>query len=57
MEIKRFYLISVLLVGLVPAIHLSSFVSGLWFFRFKEMDPSISGRGAEPVFRDKTKGE
>ncbi|KAE8678151.1 putative ubiquitin-conjugating enzyme E2 [Hibiscus syriacus] len=25
--------------------------------RFQEMDPSISGRGAEPVYRDKTKGE
>ncbi|KAE8675361.1 putative ubiquitin-conjugating enzyme E2 [Hibiscus syriacus] len=25
--------------------------------RFKEMDPSVSGRGAEPVFRDKIKGE
>ncbi|XVE89730.1 hypothetical protein DITRI_Ditri20bG0019300 [Diplodiscus trichospermus] len=27
------------------------------WLRFKEMDPSISGRGAEPVYRDKTKGE
>ncbi|TYG47095.1 hypothetical protein ES288_D11G310600v1 [Gossypium darwinii] len=27
------------------------------WLRFKEMDPSVSGRGAEPVFRDKTKGE
>ncbi|KAJ7944642.1 BUD13-like protein [Quillaja saponaria] len=25
--------------------------------RFKQMDPSISGRGAEPVYRDKKKGE
>lgn len=25
--------------------------------RFQEMDPSISGRGAEPVYRDKIKGE
>ncbi|GAB2213479.1 hypothetical protein Drorol1_Dr00021525 [Drosera rotundifolia] len=25
--------------------------------RFREMDPSISGRGAEPVFRDKKKGD
>ncbi|KAI4352821.1 hypothetical protein L6164_007037 [Bauhinia variegata] len=25
--------------------------------RFKQMDPDISGRGAEPVYRDKTKGE
>lgn len=24
--------------------------------RFKEMDPSISGRGAEPVYRDRIKG-
>lgn len=24
--------------------------------RFKQMDPSISGRGAEPVYRDKVKG-
>lgn len=23
------------------------------FRRFQEMDPSISGRGAEPVYRDK----
>ncbi|XP_039032278.1 LOW QUALITY PROTEIN: BUD13 homolog [Hibiscus syriacus] len=27
------------------------------WLRFKEMDPSVSGRGAEPVFRDKIKGE
>ncbi|CAI9114342.1 OLC1v1015050C1 [Oldenlandia corymbosa var. corymbosa] len=27
------------------------------FRRFKEMDPSISGRGAEPVYRDKVTGE
>lgn len=27
------------------------------WLRFKEMDPSISGRGAEPVYRDKIKGE
>ncbi|GMI65320.1 Bud siteselection protein 13 [Hibiscus trionum] len=27
------------------------------WLRFKEMDPSVSGRGAEPVYRDKTKGE
>ncbi|OMO99082.1 Bud13 [Corchorus olitorius] len=27
------------------------------WLKFKEMDPSISGRGAEPVFRDKAKGE
>ncbi|XP_022743095.1 BUD13 homolog [Durio zibethinus] len=27
------------------------------WLRFKEMDPTISGRGAEPVYRDKTKGE
>ncbi|KAJ7952925.1 BUD13-like protein [Quillaja saponaria] len=25
--------------------------------RFKQMDPCISGRGAEPVYRDKRKGE
>jgi len=24
--------------------------------RFNKMDPSISGRGAEPVYRDKIKG-
>ncbi|KAK8712566.1 hypothetical protein V6N13_147803 [Hibiscus sabdariffa] len=27
------------------------------WLRFKEMDPSVSGRGAEPVYRDKIKGE
>ncbi|KAL3511674.1 hypothetical protein ACH5RR_024391 [Cinchona calisaya] len=27
------------------------------WLRFKEMDPSISGRGAEPVYRDKVTGE
>ncbi|KAL4379858.1 hypothetical protein GQ457_02G035600 [Hibiscus cannabinus] len=27
------------------------------WLRFKEMDPSKSGRGAEPVYRDKIKGE
>lgn len=27
------------------------------WLRFKEMDPSISGRGAEPVYRDRIKGE
>ncbi|KAL5551228.1 hypothetical protein UlMin_001404 [Ulmus minor] len=27
------------------------------WLRFQEMDPSISGRGAEPVYRDKIKGE
>ncbi|KAK9266876.1 hypothetical protein L1049_027135 [Liquidambar formosana] len=27
------------------------------WLRFKGMDPSISGRGAEPVYRDKIKGE
>lgn len=26
------------------------------WLRFKEMDPAISGRGAEPVYRDKKKG-
>jgi pre-mRNA-splicing factor CWC26 len=27
------------------------------WLRFNEMDPSISGRGAEPVYRDRIKGE
>ncbi|XP_054794998.1 uncharacterized protein LOC129300446 [Prosopis cineraria] len=27
------------------------------WLRFKQMDPNISGRGAEPVYRDKIKGE
>ncbi|XVF42024.1 hypothetical protein PTKIN_Ptkin01aG0327200 [Pterospermum kingtungense] len=27
------------------------------WLRFKDMDPSISGRGAEPIYRDKIKGE
>ncbi|KAI9116020.1 hypothetical protein K1719_012950 [Acacia pycnantha] len=27
------------------------------WLRFKHMDPTISGRGAEPVYRDKIKGE